>query len=1204
MIYARDFLSDQIVLRSPASPAAPLVSVILPTYQRCVSGLLERAIRSVLSQTVEDLELLVMDDGSRDGSSDLIERLRADDPRLIHVRHERNCGLPALRVNEGIELARGRYLAFQFDDDCWRPHALQALLAAAAAQTEMSVIVGRARCQGPRGEWTLPAVELSLVSLLQQNRLANNSVLVDRRVVERYGLYDCHIGMRRLCDWDLWLRYMARVPFVVIDDVVAEVHESTAGSIGLTVPWDLALFRFLHAIPRDHLLTPERWRDYALDALRFGDVTPTSELRRRLHDTHLVPYYYKYRRQLPGLEHFESTLPPATQTVLYTMRAHDVLLDLNFHHFTALANQRGRYHGYFQPLLEVGPRWAEEVDALLLVRTVEEQAQPLIDQAMASGKPVGLYLDDDLLHFHEFGPKYNYLAPGTPYHESLSSYLRQVDAAWVTTPHIREMVQPLNRRLVPHSGCVPAAWLPGQLTSRDPNRPWRIGYVGSGYRLEEFRTIWEALRRLSLEYGERLEFEFWGLSVSELPALTSPVTERPFTFSYSAYLQRLHTAGFDILLTPLAGQPRARLGKSHNKYMETAVAGALGIFSDVAPYASFPAGETCLKAANTPEAWYAALSQALQMAPAEFDRMRQSLVDHVRDEFTEAALIHQHEAAWRATEFHARTRAFRHVDGRPRVLYVLHSANLGGGEIQLWRRLRLAAQYGVQPVVVLPRVLAATPAVERLGEQLQQEGMVLEFAEYTCFTEPRSPAEFNSELERGQIRDLLERCSPALVHSTTFNASLGQVCAELGVPHVANLYAVPDNWEWPAGMPAFQHCSLVTSDSVRYAARWGELLGVEHFCAREVAPAELFELGRQRDRAVAVPQPRRWRVVVAGTVQPRKQQLEAIEAVARLRQEGWDVACDIFGATHFFPEYIEQCRQAVREHGLEAIVTFRGFVHDPVDMLCSADIALCASNYESFASTVKEAMAAGVLVVSTPAGGISELLIDGCSGILCADTSVDAIVEGLRRALTLTPEAREAIVAQARRVARSEFHPHRAANDLFTTYNRALQLSGRGQTQPVRSGPAAPRLPRPAYRSQPPQDPRSHALVGRGLSYKLVPDREHWVGLDVLVGTHMRPASGTLQLAVYAPSGERVREATVELAGTRDTSWVTLAFAPIANARGQAFTLRFALIGPQPATRISLWEANPPERVYRHLLRRLGLPLPGNQLCCRMLFAD
>jgi hypothetical protein len=128
--------------------------------------------------------------------------------------------------------------------------------------------------------------------------------------------------------------------------------------------------------------------------------------------------------------------------------------------------------------------------------------------------------------------------------------------------------------------------------------------------------------------------------------------------------------------------------------------------------------------------------------------------------------------------------------------------------------------------------------------------------------------------------------------------------------------------------------------------------------------------------------------------------------------------------------------------------------------------------------------------------------------------------------------------------------------------------------------------------------------VGRGLSYKLVPDREHWVGLDVLVGTHMRPASGTLQLAVYAPSGERVREATVELAGTRDTSWVTLAFAPIANARGQAFTLRFALTGPQPATRISLWEANPPERVYRHLLRRLGLPLPGNQLCCRMLFAD
>src|SRR5262245_4334609 len=144
MLHARDFLADQTILGSRASERPPRVSVVLPTFQRCASGLLERSIRSVLAQSLTDFELLVMDDGSVDGSNELIERLRVGEPRLIHVRHEHNCGLPALRVNEGIELARGKYLAFQFDDDVWRPNALADLVAEAERHSDPVVVVGRA----------------------------------------------------------------------------------------------------------------------------------------------------------------------------------------------------------------------------------------------------------------------------------------------------------------------------------------------------------------------------------------------------------------------------------------------------------------------------------------------------------------------------------------------------------------------------------------------------------------------------------------------------------------------------------------------------------------------------------------------------------------------------------------------------------------------------------------------------------------------------------------------------------------------------------------------------------------------------------------------------------------------------------------------------------------------------------------------------
>src|SRR5947208_2601809 len=116
MLFVRDLLADQRVFRRAGAPAAPAVSVVLPTYRRHAGGLLRRALASVLSQGFTDLELIVVDDGSTDGSQDLVLALQAADPRVVYVRHDLNCGLPALRVNEGIELARGRWIAFQFDD--------------------------------------------------------------------------------------------------------------------------------------------------------------------------------------------------------------------------------------------------------------------------------------------------------------------------------------------------------------------------------------------------------------------------------------------------------------------------------------------------------------------------------------------------------------------------------------------------------------------------------------------------------------------------------------------------------------------------------------------------------------------------------------------------------------------------------------------------------------------------------------------------------------------------------------------------------------------------------------------------------------------------------------------------------------------------------------------------------------------------------
>lgn len=98
---------------------APRVSVVVPTYDRAV--LVKRAVDSVLAQTMSDLEVLVVDDASTDGTAAVVAGY--DDDRVRYLAHETNRGGSAAR-NTGIERARGEYVAFLDSDDEWRSSKL------------------------------------------------------------------------------------------------------------------------------------------------------------------------------------------------------------------------------------------------------------------------------------------------------------------------------------------------------------------------------------------------------------------------------------------------------------------------------------------------------------------------------------------------------------------------------------------------------------------------------------------------------------------------------------------------------------------------------------------------------------------------------------------------------------------------------------------------------------------------------------------------------------------------------------------------------------------------------------------------------------------------------------------------------------------------------------------------------------------------
>lgn len=105
--------------------AMPLVSVVIPTYER--AQLLKRAIQSVLDQTYDKLDILVVDDASRDNTQEVVEGF--DDPRIRYFRQQVNKGGSAAR-NTGIRAASGDYIAFLDDDDEWEPVKVEVQLAA------------------------------------------------------------------------------------------------------------------------------------------------------------------------------------------------------------------------------------------------------------------------------------------------------------------------------------------------------------------------------------------------------------------------------------------------------------------------------------------------------------------------------------------------------------------------------------------------------------------------------------------------------------------------------------------------------------------------------------------------------------------------------------------------------------------------------------------------------------------------------------------------------------------------------------------------------------------------------------------------------------------------------------------------------------------------------------------------------------------
>jgi O-antigen biosynthesis protein len=229
----------------------------------------------------------------------------------------------------------------------------------------------------------------------------------------------------------------------------------------------------------------------------------------------------------------------------------------------------------------------------------------------------------------------------------------------------------------------------------------------------------------------------------------------------------------------------------------------------------------------------------------------------------------------------------------------------------------------------------------------------------------------------------------------------------------------------------------VHSDSLIHADRWGEVLNAPARRIMPYVPDQYFELGDSASVSGPSSEGGCLRIGLFGSLQPRKGQLQAVEAVGLLKSRfDASVQLRLFGYDHFHPEYLAACKEMAERYAVSSLVNFCGFVADSAEAMRNLDVLLCASDCESMPLAILEAMAAGRLVIAPNAGGIADAVSHG-TGLLMTDNTTGSIVQAFAKLLRLTPQEWRDKVDLAREVARQECSKFPVAAELFRLYNQA-----------------------------------------------------------------------------------------------------------------------------------------------------------------------
>ncbi|MCP6726787.1 MAG: glycosyltransferase family 2 protein [Patescibacteria group bacterium] len=201
------------------------VSIIIPTYNR--AHVLPRAISSALTQTVQDFEIIVSDDGSTDNTKEIVKAYQSQDARIQYLYQEHSGGA-ALPKNAGIQQAKGEYIAVLDSDDEWMPEKLETQLK--LFKDSINPKLGFVGCDAwfvdstnTQIYYKIPEYSNVFSNILIRDYMGPGScIMYKKKVFDDVGLFDTNLKSSQ--DREMRIRLAQTYDFAVVHEALVVYH--------------------------------------------------------------------------------------------------------------------------------------------------------------------------------------------------------------------------------------------------------------------------------------------------------------------------------------------------------------------------------------------------------------------------------------------------------------------------------------------------------------------------------------------------------------------------------------------------------------------------------------------------------------------------------------------------------------------------------------------------------------------------------------------------------------------------------------------------------------------------------------------------------------------------------------------------------------------------------------------------------------------